>query len=244
MRRRACQHRGTSRMRFSRAIFSKENRTMNIERVARTLLGAAALCGLLVYAGCNAGLSNNSNSGAPPGGTPVPAVKPRVDWGMSLLAGGTVGIGMEPAKFQFDASAPITVSNCTSDYVAFNTSLTGGASLTAAFQDGSVGTTPVATGDTITITNQGTTLTLTAGAVNSGTTFVGTGTQAAIATNIVNAINVPGNGSSVGVSGSVPFGTTVRVTATAAGSGGNLIALTGPGFPKFTWTSSTLGGGS
>src|ERR1700686_3770030 len=93
---------------------------MNIERVARTLLGAAAFCGLLVNAGCNAGLSNNSNSGGPPGGTPVPAVKPRVDWGMSLLAGGTVGVGMDPAKFTFDVNA---APSCTNDYVAFNTSL-------------------------------------------------------------------------------------------------------------------------
>src|SRR6202163_1793577 len=110
-------------MRFSRAIFSKENRTMNIERVARTLLGAAALCGLLVNAGCNAGISSN-NSGAPPGGTPVPAVKARVDWGMSLLAGGTVGVGMVPAKFTFDVTA---APNCANDYVAFNTGLVASA---------------------------------------------------------------------------------------------------------------------
>src|ERR1700694_1640202 len=113
-----------------RAIISKDKGTINIERVARTLLGAAALCGLLVYAGCNAGLSKN-NSGAPPGGTPVPSVKAPGDWGMSLLAGGTVGVGMVPAKFTFDANA---APSCANDYVAFNTSLAGGASLTAASQ--------------------------------------------------------------------------------------------------------------
>src|ERR1700730_17794869 len=211
MRRRACQHRGTSRMRFSRAIFSKENRTMNIERVARTLLGAAALCGLLVYAGCNAGLSNNSNSGAPPGGTPVPAVKPRVDWGMSLLAGGTVGVGMVPAKWQFDASAPITVSNCTSDYVAFNTSLAGGATLSVATQDGSVGTVPFTAGLTVTIGNPtlGTSIVLTSDAAqNTGLFFQTSGVVATQQANLRDAIIR--NGATVGVTGSIPFGTIVR----------------------------------
>jgi hypothetical protein len=220
---------------------------MNIERVARTLLGTAALCGLLVNAGCNAGLSSN-NSGAPPGGTPVPNVKKPGDWGMSLLAGGTVGVGMVPAKFQFDASAPITASNCTSDYVAFNTSLAGGASLAFATQDGSVGATPFTAGDTITIANPtlGTTLTLTAGAVNSGTTFDGTGTQVANTANIVAAINRPGNGSSVGVAATNPFGFTVRVTAAAAGSSGNLITVskTTVSATSFSWNSGLLAGGS
>ena len=219
---------------------------MNIERVARTLLGAAALCGLLVYAGCNAGLSKN-NSGAPPGGTPVPSVKAPGDWGMSLLAGGTVGVGMVPAKFQFDASAPITVSNCTSDYVAFNTSLAGGASLAAAIEDGSVGAAAFNTGDTITIANPdlGTTLTLTAGAVNSGTTFVGTDTPANNAANIVAAINRGTNGSSVGVTGSVPFGTTVRVTATAGSSGNSIIfSKTTVSPTSFSWNAGLTASGS
>ena len=39
---------------------------------------------------------------------------------MSLLAGGTVGVGMDPAKFTFDVTA---APSCTNDYVAFNTSL-------------------------------------------------------------------------------------------------------------------------
>jgi hypothetical protein len=44
------------------------------------------------------------------------------DWGMSLLAGGTVGDEMFPAKFTFDVNA---TPSCTNDYVAFNTSLIG-----------------------------------------------------------------------------------------------------------------------
>jgi hypothetical protein len=92
---------------------------MNIERVARTLLGAAALCGLLVSAGCNGALSGNKS-----GVTPYASVKAPGDWGMSLLAGGSVGIGMFPAKFTFDVNA---APSCTSDYVAFNTGLVASA---------------------------------------------------------------------------------------------------------------------
>ena len=77
---------------------------MSIERVARTLLGAVTLCGMLVSAGCG-GLLSSNNSAPPSGGTPIASVKGALDWGESLLAGGTIGIGMFPAKFTFDATA-------------------------------------------------------------------------------------------------------------------------------------------
>src|SRR5713101_4249813 len=103
---------------------------MNIARVVRTVLGVAALCGLFVSAGCNGAPSSN-NSGGPPGGTPVPSLKAPGDWGMSMLATGTVGIGMVPAKYNFD----VTVGpSCASDYVAFNTSLAGVSPTTTASQ--------------------------------------------------------------------------------------------------------------
>ena len=98
---------------------------MNIERVARTVLGAAALCGLLVNTGCNAVISSNNSSASSTGssgGTPIASAKASGSWGASLLAGGTVGIGMFPAKFTFDVNAP---PDCTNDFVVFNTSLNG-----------------------------------------------------------------------------------------------------------------------
>jgi hypothetical protein len=217
---------------------------MNIERVARALLGASALCGLLVTAGCNGTLSSN-NSGGPPGGTPVPAAKPRVDWGASLLAGGTVGVGMYPAKFTFDITA---APSCANDYVAFNTSLAGGASLTAASQTGSVGGTNFAQNDTVTIGNPtlGTTLVLTASdTVNTGTNFLDTGTAATQASNLATAITRAPNGPLVGVTAAA-VGSLVTVTATSAGSGGNLITLAkSVASPTtFSWTSGTLINGS
>jgi len=95
---------------------------MKIERVARNLLGVVALCGLLVSAGCTGTLSSALDSGSstlPSVNVPTPG-----DWGSSLLAGGTVGIGMFPAKFTFDVTA---APDCFKDYVAFNTSLVAGA---------------------------------------------------------------------------------------------------------------------
>jgi hypothetical protein len=47
------------------------------------------------------------------------------DWGMSLLAGGTNGVEMFPAKFDFDVT---TTPDCVKDYVVYNTSLSGSAS--------------------------------------------------------------------------------------------------------------------
>src|ERR1700687_5843347 len=81
---------------------------MRTERFARILPGAVALCWLLTSAGCNGLFSD---------GTP-PVVKAPGDWGMSLTAGATVGIGQFPAKFTFDVNA---APDCVNDYVAFNT---------------------------------------------------------------------------------------------------------------------------
>src|ERR1700730_10699099 len=88
---------------------------MRIERFARTLPGAVALYWLLTSVACNGSFSNNSF------GTPG-AVQAQGDWGMSLTAGATVGIGQFPAKFTFDVTA---TPDCVNDYVAFNTSHLG-----------------------------------------------------------------------------------------------------------------------
>jgi hypothetical protein len=94
---------------------------MNNERAVLTLLSVAALCGLLADAACNGALTGNNSGGS--GGTSQPPanVQMRVDWGMSLLAAGTVA-GMFPAKFTFDVTA---TPSCTDDYVAFATGLVG-----------------------------------------------------------------------------------------------------------------------
>ncbi len=95
---------------------------MRVERAVLVLLGAAALCWLLVNAGCNSATltSNTSDNG---GGIPPQSnTAPRADWGMSLLSAGKTGSEMFPAKFTFDINA---APDCTNDYVVFNTSLAG-----------------------------------------------------------------------------------------------------------------------
>src|ERR1700704_4372071 len=147
----------------------KENRTMNIERAARTVLGAAALCGLLVSAGCNGTFSSDNSGGQPSGGTPIASVRAPGYWGASMLAGGTVGAGMFPAKFTFDVNA---APSCANDYVAFNTSLAGVSPTAAATQTGTW-TATVATSGTVTIASPEATLVLTASTtVNTGLNFL------------------------------------------------------------------------
>ena len=53
---------------------------------------------------------------------PTPKNSFNRDWAMPLGAGGTVGTAMFPAKFSFDINA---APSCTSDFVVYNTSLTG-----------------------------------------------------------------------------------------------------------------------
>ena len=102
--------------------FITKSRFWRIEQIPamRTVLKVTALCLALVIAGCKSGGLNSNGTGN--------MASSRVDWGMSLLAGGTVGPGQFPAKFTFD----ITLGpDCTNDFVAFNTSLTGASGTTA-----------------------------------------------------------------------------------------------------------------
>jgi hypothetical protein len=85
-----------------------------METALRNFLRLTSLCCVLANAGCGNGTS--------PVLSPTPT--PRIDWGMSLLSGGTVGIGQFPAKFSFDVNAP---PDCTNDFVVYNTSLNGSA---------------------------------------------------------------------------------------------------------------------
>jgi hypothetical protein len=81
-------------------------------RAIRNVLGASVLSSVLTSAGCGY---------VAPSVTPRP-LRPRIDWGMSLLSGGQVGNGQFPAKFSFDVNAP---PDCTNDFVVFNTNLLG-----------------------------------------------------------------------------------------------------------------------
>lgn len=207
---------------------------MKIEWIARILLGAAACCLLLVSAGCN-------SMPAPSGSVPIASVQGRGDWGMRLLAGGTVGVGMFPAKFTFDVTA---VPSCANDYVAFNTSLAGVVPTTAATQTipntfGIIGT----PSGHITITQQAASLTLTAGTSNLGTNFkvvanllTGATTNAASLAARINAL-----GSTVGVV-AASSGANVTISDSNLGIGGNSITVTST-LTFFTVGSSPLSGG-
>jgi hypothetical protein len=207
---------------------------MRIERVARILLGVAALGLLLVNAGCNGTLSSALQSGS----TSLPSVNVKApgDWGRPLLAGGTVGAGMFPAKFTFDVNA---APNCTNDFVAFNTSLAGVSATAAASQTGTFTNGPT-NGQTVTISSPGTSIVLTAsGGSNTGLNFQNNASVTTVAANLAAAI--VRNGAGVGVTATSAAGV-VTVTASANGSEGNLITLA-EGLSNFTWTAATLAGG-
>jgi hypothetical protein len=133
-------------------------------------------------------------------------------WGESLTStstAGTVGPGNYPAKYSFNGGV-----SC-SDFVVFNTSLTGGQSSTTV-----VFTNAADTSGSIVITNSatGAVLTLTAGTANSGTTWNNNSTTGSTdATAFSTVLNTAGNGSSVGVYSSVSS-STVTITAEQLGA--------------------------
>jgi len=155
------------------------------------------------------------------------------DWGMSLGAAGTSGVGMFPAKFNFDINA---APSCANDFVVYTSSLTGGQAAVQASRTGTFTGSPTA-GQTVTI---GGTLVLTASAtLNTGTNFQFTGVSSITAANLASAITR--NGAGVGVSGS-SAGAVVTVKAITAGAKGNSITLA-EGLSNFTWAGGTLAGG-
>jgi hypothetical protein len=133
-------------------------------------------------------------------------------WGESLTSSttaGTVGPGNYPAKYSFNGGV-----SC-SDFVVFNTSLTGGQGSTTV-----VFTNAADTSGSIVITNSatGAVLTLTAGTASSGTTWNNNSTSGSTdATAFSTVLNTAGNGSSVGVYSSVSS-STVTITAEQLGA--------------------------
>jgi hypothetical protein len=207
---------------------------MKSERVARTLLGAAALCLLFVSVGCNTAL---------PSGTPIVSGMPHGDWGVSLLAGGTVGAGMSPAKFVFDINA---TPSCANDYVAFNTGLTGVSPTTAASQTATFPSLSILTpSGTITITNGAVALVLTAAGDNTGNDFqVVSNLLGGSSTNAASlAARIAALGGPVGVTAASATNV-VTITALNKGIGGNSITLaTTIAAAQFTLGGAALAGG-
>ncbi len=169
------------------------------------------------------------------------------DWSVYLGNLGTVGAGNFPAKFSFD----ITGSSCTApqpDFIVYNTSVAGSTTPVAAVDSGAF-TARSATGATITIVNGANTLVLTAAGANANTApGIGTynrgtaGNSLTIrATNLVNAINLAGNGSFVGITAS-SVAAEVTITATTPGAAGNTITATSSTTPAshFAWDFSNF----
>src|ERR1700741_5329280 len=221
---------------------------MKSERAARTLLGAAASCSLLMTAGCNGAVTSDPSNEA--AGTLPAFVQNPGDWGMSLLAGGSVGIGQFPAKFTFDVTA---APDCTNDFIAYNTSLAGVAPSAAATRNGTF--TALSTSGTVTVTSSEGTLVLTASTTtNTGTNFQAITSVTVEAANLAAAINrnnfaTLGSGH-VKVRASSAAGV-VMVTASKDGVTaldgfeGNSITLAQAILPggSFLWASGTLAGG-
>lgn len=169
------------------------------------------------------------------------------DWSVYLGNLGTVGAGNYPAKYSFD----ITAASCTApqpDFVVYNTSLAGSDTAVAAIDTGTFAATATADGSVISITSGGATLDMIAAAANANLaagigTFTRTGSATTRATNLAAAINIAGNGSSVGVTAS-SAGAVVTVTSGTAGAGGNSITATTSGTISFTWTFANFVNGA
>jgi hypothetical protein len=173
-------------------------------------------------------------------GTPL-----KGDWSAYIGNGASVGDGLYPAKYSFDVRS----ADCVNDYVAYNTDLNS-PNPVAAFDQLTVSGEP-AVNSTITVTNGGNTLTLTA----SDTAGVaGTNTSPGVgafqrdpstttqATNIANAINLAGNGDFVNVTAAVN-GAVVTVTFGTAGPAGNALTVTASSVTT-VWTFSAFKNGA
>jgi hypothetical protein len=215
---------------------------MKLEKTTGFLLAVALVCLVIGICGCS-GISTDGSAGASSGSnveldTPAPALlaKQPGDWGATLLAGGTVGLGMYPAKFTFDIAA---TPSCANDYLAMNTSLAGVSATAKAARTGTF-TGAAANAQTVTIGTTAATLVLTASTtLNTGLNFQTSATVATQATNLRDAIIR--NGAATGVTASSAAGV-VTVTALNNGSQGNLTTLA-EGLSNFTWAGATLTGG-
>jgi len=175
------------------------------------------------------------------------------DWSMDIGTGATAGVEVFPAKSSFSP----TVTNCDNavapnepDYVVYNSSLAGKAPV-AAHQSITFAVNAGTPAGTVIITNGASTLTLTAtAAVSGGLLFhvvpdTPAASDTANALSLATAINLAGNGSSVGVSATSAAGV-VTITAFAGGTGGNAITLTGTittGPGAVTFGAATFAGG-
>jgi hypothetical protein len=91
---------------------------LKVQRAVRQFLVLIPFCFALLSAGC----------GNTPPTVSSPIATARIDWGMSLLSSGTVGIAQYPAKFSFDVNAP---PDCSNDFVVYNTGKSGSSGVVA-----------------------------------------------------------------------------------------------------------------
>ena len=136
----------------------------------------------------------------------------KIDWNQAL---GTAGVAqnMFPAKFNFDVAA---TPSCTSDYVVFGLNTPGTTAVWASVTGTFTGTTSI--GWTITINGQ----MFTAGASNTGTTFLASASASTTATDFAARVNANSN-----VNG-------VTAVANSPGAGQVTLAMygaTGTGLP-------------
>ena len=156
------------------------------------------------------------------------------DWAVSLGAGG-VAPAAYPSKYGFDVTA---APDCTHDFAVFPINASTGntrASVVGTFTAGAT------LGNTfaITITPTGVTLTITAGVLDTGTTFLTTGTAAGDATKLAAAFNRNLSAIARDRIVAVASGATVTVYALTAGSGEVLTAARTSA--TFNWAAVTAG---
>jgi hypothetical protein len=121
----------------------RHERPMEAGEVAPLSVEQYAVPGMTAMMAAAQRAAERAKKGKPPAGPIDNGLKQ--DWGTSLNAGGKSGDGMYPAKFTFDATAE---PSCPNDYVAFNTSLAGGAAAsgTGTFTESSISGTATVNG--------------------------------------------------------------------------------------------------
>ena len=188
----------------------------------------------------NNGYGNNGNGNRRNNGADV-----HRDWSYPMGSAAGVGSpGVFPAKYNFDISA---APSCANDFVVYPTSTAGVVgSGSFASQTGTVSGN-LGNGNTVTVTNGASSVTLTADAAqNTGLFFQNVTSSAVRATNLANAINR--NGFALGVRATAAAAV-VTVSALAQGTAANSITVS-ENLSNFSWngqgnnTNVALAGGS
>lgn len=145
------------------------------------------------------------------------------DWTANMGASATVGNDQFPAKFSFNVNPPVTMANCTSDYVAYNTNTASGTGatgfLTKAYDYGFFWNVPNL-GSTIVINGKIFTAIANSKTAATGTNFQQGTSPSQAAYNFATAVNANTSGTFT-YTAQLFFGNWVIVWDTTAGSAGN-----------------------